>query len=580
MAETAGLYLAPDDHDALEPLRACRRGLALNVLGADAASGAEEEDGEAGARRLEAIQHLICLGYLDEEDALPAGAAVEDRRRRAFDAAADDLAAHAGALCRGPALGDELAERAPGQAPGPLALAALEALTGFDDAAAAPADALSGGVTLWSRMVHWRLAALNLYHAPVEAPPGDESRIALGRLDALLNPRQDPGDRRISLRAVEVILAEHGAAMGDVERLLRRFVGTLGPDPLVFRGRQEDGHNRADFRSLVIGADGEFENRTTFGAFISDLFDDNATRPRFEGSPRDRADHAECAFGLALVQLSLWSFGYYEGLLDGAWGPASHHALETMARDRDVGPERFILNIAEGCHAVNPALFLTELYGATPRPAGAAATEADYVEAEIGDASLRPAADGAAADPPRQGFLAAFRAALGRGRRVVVAFGSIAKAIASSIKRGVQRVGRAIGGVLRSVGGLAAFLYKGVREAVRLLAEAARPFAHYVLRLPIVMSDVDGRPLVILDHALDRDATHWVSPRATTAVTDAFAALLARLTRASDIAVSLAIMAVEAMSPGVGWIRLGLKVAGLLRRLLALRFAPIPAQPG
>jgi len=457
-----------------------------------------------------------------------------------------------------------------------LALMVVEQLLAFDGGAPPPPSLEPGDRGLWSRILHHRLSAFGLFTRPVEEAVGPSTLLALRRLDHLLTPGR-LGGSGATARAAAEILGDLGGATGDIETLLRRFAATLDATPLVFHEASADWEGRADFDTLRI-EDGAFANTSAFSfGHIRSLFSDpEPAAPGFRGGAEERAGDPEARFGLGLLQVALWSAGYYGGRLDGWWGALSHRAFRELARDRGDRLEDAVLSLGRGYFAVNLRAALPMLYGPQGRTAETAAAEADFVTIELESADLEPGR------PQRQGFWAGLRkglrAALGLGRRILTGAASIARAIGAGIRRGVGAIRRAVGGALEAVGGVFAYIYRGVREAVRLIRRGMAPFVHFVLRRPIWTVDAAGRPLAMMDHDLDRDVVHWAAPWASPAQIAAHAGLVRRLARALDLILAFVVGVLDlaramAFPPAIGWLRLAIKVVGLLRRLFSRRTA-------
>ena len=581
MVAVDSVYVPVRDEPEAQRLAALSDGLRVQFLtteevpqpldqGESVAESAEDSENGSTA---EWLQHLVALGYLDAEDAVGGTEAGRRRRRRAFALLAEDLA-DASDLAGGPALKNELDEGVSGEPPGPLALMVVEQLLAFDGGSPVPPTLAAGDRGLWSRVLHHRLSAFGLFTRPVADAVGPTTLLALRRLDHLLTPGRRGGSGATA-RSLSEILGDLHDATGDIETLLRRFTATLGVTPLAFHDAASDWESRADFDTLRI-EDGAFVNTSAFSiGHILDLFSDReGAEPSFRGSVEERAGDPESRFGLGLLQIALWTAGYYGGRLDGWWGELSHRAVRELVRDRGDRLEDVVLGLGRGYFAVNPQAALPVLYGSQARSREAAAAEADFVTAELEGQDLEPER------PPRRGFWAGLRkglrAALSLGRRVLTSAASLARAIGNGVRRGIRAIRRAVGGALQAVGGVFAYIYRGVREVVRLIRRGMAPFVHFVLRRPIWTLDATGRPLAVTDHDLDRDVVHWVAPWASPGQTAAHARLVRRLARALDLILALVVGALDivrsmAFPPAIGWVRVAIKIVGLLRRLFGKR---------
>lgn len=558
-------YLGPGDAPSVARLRAIGRGLSTEVVRGPGA--VEAENPEPAATETAAVdspdettadewlQHLVCLGYLGEKQALEgAGKTIAD----AYDALAADLAG-ARALLSGELTG-ELANRAPGAEPGPVALAVVEQALAFDDGLEPPADFIQGHNGFWSRVMHHRLSAMMLYRKSPDMPTSAETEEALRLFDAMIVGGTDIA--QLSDRALPTIMRQFARLSGDVETLLRNFIATMDRDPLVFDTGEEPRVDAANSRRLVL-RDGRFHEN---GGLLGGLF---GPRPRFGDDPLTRADHGQCRLGKALLQMSLWSLGYYEGRLDGIWGKCSQIALSRFADDHGDQLDSYVRRLDKHLIAVNPVLFVQRAYGTEPMSAD---RNLDHIDIELSTATVT-APETAPAPPARGLFGRLIRKALDAGRRILSSLGSIAKAFGVALRRSVAALKGAVGPALLAIGGVGAYIFRGAREAVRMIRRAIAPLAHFVLRQPIVTVDETGRALTIIRHDLDRDALLWVAPWATTDQITAATDFLARITRAYGIALTIAVLVLDAITPPfvIGWLRIGLKVAGILRRAVARR---------
>ena len=537
----------------------------------DRADGDAQDDAADATQQVEWLQHLVSLGYLSGPEALDNSKAAVEGRRAAFTRLKADLreAEFAGLT---DVLRNELAGIPDGDPPGPTALGLVEQVLDFNNAPAVPASLSDGAVSLWSRTLHYRLETIGLYTAAPDTPVGPKTLRALRRLDNLLDPGRTTASG-LTLRSLPVILRDHGKATGDIETLLNRFNETLGVDPLVFHDATSDWAAMASFRSLVVSAQTrEFDNLSAnpFRGLFSD-----AEEPTFDGTVEDRAADEECRFGMQLIQVALWSAGYYEGRLDGFWQALSHSALRDLAMDRDDKSGHILLSLGGGYFALNPFTAAALLFSA--RPETVALTEAEFVAAELqGDRSLVP-------PPEKRGFWnrlkSGFRRAIDLGRRVLTGAASVARAIGDSIRRGVRAIGRRVGRALEAVGGVFAFLYRGARDVVRAIRRGVRPFLHFAVGLPVVTADEDGRPLAMTDNDFDRDTLFWISPHATAEQIERHTGLIQRLTRALDFTLSFIVEIIDlartaaTLTTPLGWVGLAFKLVGILRRLFTARLA-------
>lgn len=544
---------------------------ATEALAPPHAAGAAEMQGS----RMEWLQHLVSLGYLHDFEVIATDAGTEDRMCAAFDSFLADLS-RANHNCSGTALATEIEDALNRRPPGPIVLEAVERLLSFDQGTAIPSDMTVGDQNLWSRALHHRLAALNLYSGAIEAPVGDTTVRALRRLDFMISPSRKARNHweknGASARSISQILGDWRAEITDISKLLRAFERTLDVDPLIYHDSEGEVDRLAYFDTVVV-VDGEFENLTIMSRLGDWFSDSDPVRPKWEGPVGDRAMAFECRFGLGLIQLALWSSGYYGGRLDGFFQAGTRDALRTMAADRDIDINRIILSVGDGYFVFNLHAARHMLFGPYPEVHVSPETEAKFISHELETRFVANMTE-------RDGFWTrlgqGLRDALKAGRRILTGTVSVLKAIGDGIRRGIRAVGRVIGGALDAVGGVFVYLFRGVRDAVHLIRRGMQPFLHFILRQPVWTTDNTGRPVAMMDHDLDRDVIHWIAPWASNQQIHAHSARIERLARALDFTLSVVTWVIDiarvAFLPG-GLLIVALKIVRGIRHLFEERFS-------
>ncbi|MTB51057.1 peptidoglycan-binding domain-containing protein [Lewinella sp. W8] len=299
---------------------------------------------------------------------------------------------------------------------------------------------------------------------------------------------------------------------------------------------------------------------------------------------RFHVDTGENHLGIRLVQIGLWRAGYYTGAIDGEFGVRSHEALSAL-----LNQEGELDRPTVGRNRLRNAL-LTEVSGEDELWVADLRTVAKILEA------YQPA-DARQMEREERAIWAALDREGGadfdllkrqvevedqypdmtepsRPRRVYFGLGGLIRGAFRGIRRVVNWVVRGIKKIAGAVFNFVKSVIKRIQEGIGLFFEGFRYFSHFVLGRPFITRGkaVDGEsPIMATKLAIDFDANSVINARATDEDLAAHAAFLVRMRDGLDFfldAVSTIIRWIGNLTTPLGWIRLGVFIARIVRDLL------------
>ena len=234
---------------------------------------------------------------------------------------------------------------------GEIELANVGEYTSFDGETPELFDAvpIRGAVNLTTRSLHHRLRVLGLFGDPLDSPWGDEGEGAL----ALLAFHLGVSPQRISDGRVQRVVVRKSA---DARWLATRFMKRQGLVPLVVSAGPEKVQKQAKLEDLIV-----IRGKFVEGAKKLERIPGVSDRTRRRGlalldaarTPESSRLTPSNEFGLQLVQLLLWMYGFYRGRLDGSWGPMSHTALEEALAFEEIERHEALRSIDKQWVALN-----------------------------------------------------------------------------------------------------------------------------------------------------------------------------------------------------------------------------------
>ena len=327
---------------------------------------------------------------------------------------------------------------------------------------------------------------------------------------------------------------------------------------------------------------------------------DERRRQRLERRVRRRlaraplhADSGENHLGVRLVQIALWRAGFYTGAVDGEFGALSHAALVQLLEQEREEPsagmrprrlERALLNAAGTTWVVDLKTLgrILDAYA----PGDEAQAEAEERALWAGIAAERPGEDWEVELLERQQEVSSRYPPLADRprRRVYYGLRGLLRGAWRALRRVVRWVVHKIGEVAGAVFNFVKAVIKRIQEGIGLFFEGFRYFAHYVLGRPFVTTGragADGTaPLLATGVRIDFDATNLINAAAIDEDLARHRAYLVRMREGLDFfldVVTTALRLLGELTTPLGWVRIGVFVARLVRDILRGEPPRLPA---
>ena len=296
-----------------------------------------------------------------------------------------------------------------------------------------------------------------------------------------------------------------------------------------------------------------------------------------ERIPGVQADTDVNRFGRRLLQLMLWRAGFYDGVLDSAFGLRTHRALllllQQEGRHRRGGPPSGVLvgTGAPGGYAVHLRRVARLLTNYAPPDRDTAREEEDALWRRIDTEGLSGRVDTA--------FLRGQRAAApAYGRAGATVFRRVYYGLRSIIRGAWRGVGRVLdwlrGTAQMLLGAVFDFIKataKRLQEGGSLFLTGFRYFGHFVLGRPFLTYDARGGVVAVTRYAIDLDTVNLADRGAAGADLTRHTATLRQATEAAGFFLEVAarlIRTVADLGGGGSWVWLGVRLARGVRRLL------------
>lgn len=417
-----------------------------------------------------------------------------------------------------------------------------------------------------ARLVQARLWLLGFRTRPAGTPFGEDDRLALLHLaHVALGPA---GGSDVPAR-IAAALALSADATRLTDALLARdpsgFLVTRRPAdmaPAALRGPV-----RCDPEGFLVPA-ASFFGQIFWHRGSADLAPSRFETEHDGDAPRAAADTANL-LGLRLLQLRLQQAGFYDGLVDGMFGPRSWAALEEATRDvPELFPELHAV-LPDGAHvAVSLRRVALRLFPLLAPPGAEAAFEAalDVHGEEIAARAEELQAASRAQPAPRPPSVGVF---------VFRSLGRVMRGALRAVGAGLAFIGRLVERLFRPIADLLDWLRHLGARLLAVMRRAGSAARRFLLCRPMGGSGVVSRL------APDRDAVFYVAPGTTPDAVDAHHAAFRRdlelLPMAGALAGAVLGVARAAATGPVGWVMLVLRV---WRETELLRAAPEAARAG
>ena len=423
-----------------------------------------------------------------------------------------------------------------------------------------------GEVSVWSRVVQARLERLGVAESGVGVPYGPDDDFALTRLAVAAS---DPG---VAAQHMEAGAGDHWIGLsGDAAELLALVRRRDRGGWLVARATGFGDAPRADPGTLRIDATGRFAGGTAgpnagLGRSLR-----TPHRPRFATPAEALADEGN-RLGLRLVQIRLWQLGYYAGRVDGLYGPKTRAALleavETFCGHGAFGAA--VRHFGDGRIAVNMHFLDEQVFAPATEARDEQTPEAvDEAVAEAGAALAERTDEREAVEEARKGLFERIRDGT---RRVFATARRLVSSAVAAVRRGIDKVAEAVSRAVAPIRNLLAAAAAAAASAARRVRRAITLFAHFIFGVPLGRRS--GGAAMITLFRPDRDAEVFAIGPIDRRLIAAQRRTVDRLTQALRLGLrigGLALEAAVAISSPYGWVRLALRILGLLRSAIADR---------
>lgn len=311
---------------------------------------------------------------------------------------------------------------------------------------------------------------------------------------------------------------------------------------------------------------------------------------------RLHVDTGSNLLGVRLLQLGLWRAGFYGGAIDGAFGLMSHEALRNLlAQEWEV--ERPVVNrrklgraLVSGdgtggnFWAVDLRIVAQILEAYQPPETEVAEGEEKAIWESLDNFANRP--DWEEELLMRQQEMKALYPGQEKKPLRRVYYG-----LRGLIRGAFRAIGRIIDWFVRKIKDLAGAIFnfvkatlKRIQEGIGLFFEGFRYFSHYLLGKPFIttgpISDTGEATLLATRLRLDFDTTNIVSRNVSDEDLANHVATLARVREGLEFflqTVSTILRWIGNLASPLGWVRLGVVIARLVRRILRGEPVSVPA---
>lgn len=468
----------------------------------------------------------------------------------------------------------------------------LSQFTSFDDEMAPPGNYRVGEQTIYGRSLLFRIRVLFAFGRDDFAEKTYFDASLLGYLAALNNGLGDPvREFRPSVLTVELPLVfwqyllswdQLFAAFRKQNRFVANDAGNRMPYILVYDIEAQV----ADVPAVLTAREERRRERL---------------QRKLERRLRNARLHQETGgnqLGIRLIQLGLWRSGFYVGAIDGAFGPVSHGALRDLLgqeweADRPVVNQRQ-LGLAlqsgddnEGRVWVADLRAVGNILEAYAPPSGA---EADWEENAVWESISERSVD-----PDWEEEMLKRRDAVKELypeqqvnplRRIYYGLRGLLRSAFRAIKKILRWVIDRVGAVAGAIFSFLKATVKRIQEGIGLFFEGFRYFTHYLLGRPFVTTGAkreDGTATISATRlALDFDTTNLVSADVTDEDIANHRATLRSLREGLDFflsTVGLVFNLIGSLTTPLGWVRLGVLIARVVREVLRSGGVGRPAKP-
>ncbi|HFA47798.1 MAG TPA: hypothetical protein ENJ95_02125 [Bacteroidetes bacterium] len=439
---------------------------------------------------------------------------------------------------------------------------------------------------LFSRVLHYRLNAFGLFikNDKISAPISSQSIIQTLKINVLLGRKK----RKEIDFTVQEISPEQFALTGDVHLLFREFAKHHNKKLLVYKCPQQGVETKAAYEQTIV-----FKGKFIFGKNEKQFkrrvkrnnLDINQVRQQIKG--RGKEFTGANIFGIHLLQLKLWMFGFYYGRIDGKYRDLSHVAfLDFLEQEGTRKQEKYLLPLEDGYWAVN----LPQMANLLKKYDNKIKTAEEHEEELIGNIPEESEEEilgmnkGGHEPAEIAGFIAQGQC---KQRRIYHGI----KSIIASALGGIKRIKKWLKKQIKKVAGAVVSFFKNIskriREGILIFYRAMRRFTVFVLRKPVISPEnyrhiPDDSPFILTRFDLDHDATIIKGKGLSPALMEQHGRMVHNLTFGLTVFLEIAgaaIYLIASLRPPFGWLRLGVRIGRLVADLLKLKIK-LPRVPG
>jgi len=454
----------------------------------------------------------------------------------------------------------------------------LNLLTSLDGECTIDAPIKIGEEGVFGRVLHYRLDAFGLFIKDdnIAAPVSQQTVIQTKKINLLLGRKKR---WQIDFAAQE-LTPEDFALTGNVHVLFREFAKHHNKQLLVYKYQQPDVKPAAAYERLIV-----FKDKFIFGKNDKQFkrrvkrksLDYDKVLQHIKG--RGKTGTGSNIFGVRLLQLKLWMFGFYFGRIDGHYQALSHTAFLDLLEQEEKPKKHddFMLPLDDGYWAVNLPKTAKLLAEYDKKVEDSKNQEEELIQ-HIPEGADEQELQAEIGNQPAE--VAAFFAEAHRGKRRV--YNGIKSIIASAMK-GIKRIGRWIKKKAKKVAGAVISFFKSItkriREGILIFYRALRRFTVFVLRKPVITPErLHKMPVetkfVMTRFDLDSDVTIAKSSKLEPNILQEHKRLVHNLSFGLKIFLEIAgtvISFIRNLSNPIGWIRLGVRIGKMAAELLNLR---------
>ncbi len=396
------------------------------------------------------------------------------------------------------------------EAPGPVEDYRINELMSFDGDKLDIDLPVEGQSGLYTRVLHYKLRVLGLYNGGIADPVNQGTLAAIKEIKRLL-PDEDAEKKLFDI-------------IGDARMMSSLFLGRKDFIPLIIHSCGEIVKAETDLKDIAI-IDGKFLKEHHEWHYLlrsdKDFYEHVKRTMRSLVAPARLMQQSLNLFGIQLIQLRLWMHGFYDGNVDGWWGPLSYRALLKAFEFAKINRKDAMRSLGGGYWALNPYYLEEALFGVLERAdISLEACQEGIINESIylKDNHTEKKAGGITAVFSKigKGILKCINDAIAVGKKIYSGVKTLVKSAASAIANGYNWMKGKLEELAAPVVNFIRAFYFKARDGIKMAFEGMKRFVHFILGKPIVTSDEQA--VVLTKLAIDCDSHAFVSSNAKPAL--------------------------------------------------------------